>query len=80
MEDEHANDPAGIHYGTYIDDCYACEVERARESRAPRTRRRHPPNIVASTRPRSVVKLNSVSAIGSNVGAPRTRAKSAVVK
>ena len=30
LEDEHANDRDGIHYGTYIDDCYACERERER--------------------------------------------------
>ncbi|GIJ28322.1 hypothetical protein Vqi01_34840 [Micromonospora qiuiae] len=30
LADEHANDVDGIHYGTYIDDCYACELERVR--------------------------------------------------
>ncbi|MEU1729147.1 hypothetical protein [Nonomuraea sp. NPDC005692] len=51
-----------------------------RASSTPRTRRRHAPNVASSARPRSAVKLKTVSAMGPSVGATRTRARSPGVR
>ncbi|MEQ4721481.1 hypothetical protein [Nonomuraea sp. B19D2] len=39
-----------------------------------------PVNIVSAIRPRSAYRLNRVSAMGPNVGATRTRARSSAMK